>query len=148
MKTLLIMINIFVLLSLTLYSSCDKAEAVVDILPTEQELFVIDISKTWDISNQGSITKDGVDITSQFPDFTLTFGNKTYSSSGGLNLWLDGSGTWDFANAETTTPIILEGITMDVTLSSSSVALSFTLGSTPIGGRNSSVSGNYIITGF
>ena len=140
------MINIFVLLSLTMYSSCDNAEAVIDILPTEQELFVIDISRSWNISNNGSIVKDGVDITSQFPDFTLTFGNKTYISSGGLNLWLDGSGTWDFANAETTTQIILEGITMDVTLGSNSLALSFTLGSTLIGGRNSSVTGNYIIT--
>jgi len=137
------MINIFVLLSLTLYSSCDKAEAVVDLLPTEQELFVIDISKNWNISNNGSITQDGVDITSQFPNFVVIFGNKTYSSSGGFNLWLDGSGTWDFANSETTTEIVVDGVPMDVTLNSSSLMLSWS--NAAIGGRMSSVTGNFII---
>ena len=125
--------------------SCGGGKVVDALQQTAQEFFVFDISKTWDISNKGSITQDGVDVTSQFSNFTLTFGNKTYSSSGGLNLWIDGTGTWDFADTETTSKIIVAGVPMDVSIVSGTMTLSFNLSNAAVGGRISSVTGSYII---
>ena len=135
-------INIFII---GLVFSCGGGKVIDALQQTAQEFFVFDISKTWDISNNGSITQDGVDVTSQFSDFTLTFGNKTYSSSGGINFWLDGSGTWDFADTETTSKIIVAGVPMDVSIVSGTMTLSFNLSNAAVGGRLSSVTGNYII---
>jgi len=129
------------ILFIGLIFSCGGSD---DIIPqTAQEVFVIDISRSWNISNNGTITQDGVDITSQFPNFVVTFANKTYSSSGGFNLWLDGSGTWDFANSETTTEIVVDGVPMDVTLNSGSLTLSWS--NAAIGARISGVTDNFII---
>lgn len=139
------LINTIILITLTMCFSCGKNDGI-DNQPTAQEQFISDISKTWDISNNGTITQDGVDVTSKFPDFKLTFGNKTYTSIGGLNLWLDGTGSWEFASSETTTEIIIDSITMSVTLTSSTITLTFTLSNSAIGGRTSSLSGNYVIT--
>ena len=137
-------ITIYLFFAGILFSCSSSAPDVLQ--QTAQELFVLDISKTWDVSNKGSINQDGVDVTAQFSAFSINFGNKTYSSTGGLNLWLDGSGSWDFTDSETTSNIIVAGIPMDVTLNAGTLTLSFNLSNSAVGARVSSVTGNFIIS--
>jgi len=130
-----------------IFSCKSTAEEIIDLLPTDQEIFVTNISKSWNVSNNGSITQDGVDITGQFSNFVLTFGNKTYTSTGGLNFWTDTtSGTWDFVDATSAAQITLSGIPMEVTATGTQLILSFSLSNAAVGGRISSVTGSFIIT--
>jgi len=101
------------------------------------------------LSNQGkpwkavTITKDGVDVTSQFSGFMLTFGANTYSSTSGfVSVW-PASGVWQYYNEDPDTILRDDGVMIFLSpVTDMNLTLIFTVADT--GGRLAGISGEYI----
>jgi hypothetical protein len=98
---------------------------------------------SWVLGSTGSVTKDGVDVSSQFAGFKLTIGNKTYTTQNSLRHVWNASGTWGFPG-DNPDLILKDGsVEVSVSHSDSSLTLTFTAGNSE-GGRLNSVSGEYV----
>jgi len=89
--------------------------------------------------------KDGVDITTDYLNFTLTIGANSYSTTNGGLAWA-ASGTWTFQGQSTTVVVRDGGIPVDFVLSNdaSSLKLNFTIEtSTYTNGRVNGLKGVY-----
>lgn len=74
---------------------------------------------------------------------TKTWGDRTYSTQNGQNVW-PVSGTWDFESNSLTTLIRDDGVEMSLTIiSDNEIVISFTYSEGSSGGRYSGVSGDY-----
>ena len=120
------------------------------------------LSQTWTMSSkQSMVTLDGQDISSQFPNFTLTvtsdFRHSTTGRSTTFSVW-PASGTWEFAkNSDGTSDISRiirsDGIEVSIDLvNSTSIILSFSYltASASLDGSNSGrlegIEGSYIFS--
>lgn len=97
---------------------------------------------TWKVK---TVLRDGVDVTTDYTNFTLTIAASTYTTTNGSLAW-PASGTWAFQN-QSTTQVIRDGsLPVDFVLSTdaTSLSLTFTIAtSTYIGGRTNGLKGNY-----
>jgi hypothetical protein len=98
---------------------------------------------SWVLGSTGSVMKDGVDVSNQFAGFKLTIGSKTYTTQNSLRHVWDSSGTWDFIGDDPDQILTDDGTEISVSLSDSSLILTFNAGSSEAG-RANSVSGEYV----
>lgn len=76
-----------------LASSCSSD----DPLPTSvRELTFEELSGEWDFGSNGFIRVDGSDVSANYPGFSLSFAEGTYTTSNAGNLF-SASGTWEWA---------------------------------------------------
>ncbi len=151
-------INYLLILALIIVGACAENSSVGlippdDTLPpTQQETFTNTLtSSSWNIGQDGTVTRDNVDVTDQFAEFVVSFKDDfTYTSSGGGDLWPDGSGTWQFASESGISQIIVGGVEMSVNLASGQLNLSFNIADPEgaIQGRVANLTGEYIIILF
>lgn len=131
-----------VLISLLTIVSCkddsDPAPSEIE----EQLTALMNGGSKWVLSNDG-VTKDGFDVTSQFADFKLTIGNKTYSTENDLSPVWEASGVWDFQN-DNPNLVLRDGVTsITLSLSGGNLTMTFMADGASTGGRTKSVSGEY-----
>ena len=146
MKNLVWLVLLF---AITLLSNCgDDVPPLLAV--TAQDLAKVNLSQTWEIGSNGSVTRDGQDVSDGFSNFTLTFSNTgTYSSSGGGDVW-DTSGSWRFtsSDADDASSITIGEIVISVSVSVSHIQLQFSIpdGGTGIGARTGGIDGNWEIS--
>ena len=109
---------------------------------TEQLIALMNEGSLWRLSSLG-VEKDGLDVTSQFDGFTLTIGNKTFSTTNSLDSAWPSSGTWDFDNGNANRIIRSDGVLIFLTLSGNTLTLTFTTTGTNIGERRAGIAGEY-----
>jgi hypothetical protein len=111
------------------YSSCGPT--IVE--PSIEEKQLEKLSGTWVVNSSSSVTRDGVDVTSDYQNFTLTLsgthgGTLSYSTAGRpqLSPW-PASGTWTFSvNSPETT------ITRDPANTAEAIDIMYTVSDTDI----------------
>jgi hypothetical protein len=112
--------------------------------PTEKEIFIKDISKTWTPSTTGIVFK-GQPVNGVFNSFSLTFGKgQTYTTTDGQNPVWRASGKYTVQNATNSVGFEIlrdDGVIVTVDqLTDTKLVLKFDY----TGGRSRSVSGGYI----
>ena len=121
-----------------------------DPLPsTQQQSFTQRLtSGSWNVGQDGTVSRDNVDVSDQFPEFVITFKDDfTYSSSGGGDLWPDGNGTWQFVSESGIDRILVGGVEMASTVSATQLSLIFSINDPEgaIQGRIADLTGEYTI---
>ena len=98
-------------------------------------------SGSWGLSG-GSIKVDGVDESTQYPNFSLSINKSSYSSSNGGKLFKP-SGTWKWKDTKTDNSITLDGKEITITqLTASKLVFTFTFSGAVAAG----ISGAYTVT--
>ena len=112
--------------------------------PAQQKAFKM-LKGTWKISG-GSIKVGGVDESTQYPGFSLSFTEKNYTSSNGGKLFSEnGSWSWKDKDPEKAKNITLDGKEITITeLTASKLVFTFTFSSG--GSVAAGISGNYTVT--
>jgi len=121
-----------------------------DPLPsTQQKSFTQRLtSGSWNVGQDGTVSRDNVDVSDQFSEFVITFEDDfTYTSSGGGDLWSDDTGTWQFVSESGIDQILVGGVEMSVTVSASKLTLIFSINDPEgaIQGRVADLTGEYTI---
>ncbi|MEN8248059.1 MAG: hypothetical protein ABFS32_03950 [Bacteroidota bacterium] len=111
--------------------------------PSEEEQQIEKLSKTWvPASTASAITIAGNDVSSDWSTFTLTLGDKTYSSTSAnsAEVW-PSSGTWDFLSAEELGVMVRDNTTnITITVTDSSLLMEFDYST---GGRVNGIEGTW-----
>ena len=131
------------LISLLLIQSCGPDEPQT---PEAIELAFQKPSGEWTLGQTGKIVLDGIDVSANYPGFSLSFTNGTYNTNNAADL-LPSTGTWEWADQEARS-VLLDG-TLEVTLTVlTETRFTFTFDHTT--GINRPVragyNGNYVIT--
>src|SRR5690242_6333678 len=88
-------------------------------------------SGTWKMS---SVKVDGIDQSSLFKGFTLSFTSSSYSTTNGTPVW-PASGTWSFTNSDATTVTRNDGVVITITsISTSNFVFTLMWDKTTLGG--------------
>jgi hypothetical protein len=102
------------------------------------------IERTWVLTG-GTITKDAVDVTEQYPGMTIAFsasGTYTARNAGGL---FEAVGTWVWADASATALVLDDGLEVSVlTLNATDLHLAFTVAD-EVSGRTEHTGGDYVV---
>jgi hypothetical protein len=136
-----------IIFSITTLSGCKKDDPKPK--PTDVEKATTMLTSRggrWLASGSAAITVDGLDVTQDlFPNFAITFSEKTFRTSGTSPIWLR-EDTWSFKD-ETATIIVRgqDGKEITITaLSDTQLKLSMAWDQTTYdGGRSKSVAGTY-----
>jgi hypothetical protein len=117
--------------------SCKKDQP-----PTALDIFKKQLIVAWKIN---SASLDGKDVTSYYPNLTITFDATSFSTANGvMPLWKP---TMNFSIEGTSAPFHIvreDGIDMTVvSVDGSKLILEFQYDAAKLGGRTQSVSGNY-----
>lgn len=139
-------------ISFLMLSSCGDDKPDPTPQKTAEELAVEALTGTgtqsWTIAGGGSVTRDGVDVTSTYPNFEIILNSgstKTYTSRNSNDLF-DSNGNWIFAGAN------FDKITLSGTKPASGREISFTQTGNNLtlvftipspGSRTNAVVGNY-----
>ena len=123
-----------------LLSSCTKHELT---LGDQQNQIATKLKKSpW---KPGAVLRDGVDITGDYTNFSLSFSNGTYTTVNGDLSW-PVNGTWAFESGSLTKIIRDGNIPVDLKLSADgkNLTLQFSISSSVYtGGRSTSLQGGY-----
>jgi len=121
--------------------------------PTAQEevaMSLADGSPWTPDTNTNAITLEGEDRTADFQNFTITFTETTYTSSGGGEVWPDASGAnWTFVGEDGSQAdqiVRPDGVEVDVSVSADQLILTFTIDDegNP-GGRTTGIGGEWTL---
>lgn len=142
MKNFKYIFSILLLAGLSTFISC-KDDSDTEPTPLELQLEALQNGgSNWVLANDG-VQKDGYDVTSQFPGFALTIGNKTYNTQNGTDPVWPASGTWDFQNDNPNLILRDDGTSITISLSGNTMTLTFMANGINSGGRVDAVSGEY-----
>ena len=123
------------------FIACSKGSN--DLSPTDKVKALL-TAKPWKVS---SVTANGIDETSQFANFSITFSENNYSTVNGGPVW-PSSDTWSFKGSNDPHSIIRGGDGIEIQLmevSSTDLKMSFTWNKTTLGpGRITSTSGEIV----
>ena len=112
--------------------------------PSAQELTFENLSGQWGLPSTGGIVVDGVDRTLNYQSFNLSFTEGGYTTNNAGDLF-DASGTWQWADAETTTEIVLDDGKEISLVELTTTRLVFTFNQSA-GGVRAGIAGNYRVT--
>ncbi len=149
MKTQLNIINKVFVVSLVLLWACGGDDGPgPDLQPTLAELQAEVTTKltgagAWTLSG---VTRDGVDVESEFSGFTVTFTASGFTTSNGSLAW-DNTGTWSFQSGSSDTIIRDDNVTMLLVFSNndSQLNLSFNVPNSSLDiGKVAGIAGNYV----
>ncbi|MEZ4946089.1 MAG: hypothetical protein R2804_11195 [Cyclobacteriaceae bacterium] len=133
-------ISIIFIICLVLISGC-KSDSSDPTPQDNQKKLLINDGLSWTL---GTVTKDGLDVTDQFTGFKLTVGDFTYTTVNALPSAWPASGTWSFANEAGTLVDRNDGVQIAVTVTTTSLQLTFSVTGLGDGGRIKGVNGQYV----
>lgn len=138
-------LNYLAVLALLIFFGCSSDPDPTDDIQTleqRQNEVIRQLSESpWQVS---SVKAGDSDDSSGFREFVLTFGNRSYSSTNGGEVWRD-SGTWDFTEGSADQIIRDDEVVIDLEIAPSLLTLRFELEEEVlIGGRLKTVATNYI----
>jgi len=110
-----------------------------DPTPTPQEIATeILTTGTWEPQ---AITREGIDVSAEYAEFTVKFTGSNYTTTNGGSAW-PASGTWAF-DGTSATRIIRDGsVIIETSISEGSLVMAFTLDE-EVFARTKTVSSNY-----
>ena len=135
---------VLVIIGLMAVPSCTSPTA-----PGPDEQFATRISRTYGL---GTVTQDGKDVTSAFPNFTLKFNSDmTYATTGSPLKASVLKATGNFApqvkaGSAELFDVLLDNQTVLTVTEATETSLKFSLQYSGAGSRTSSISGNYLFT--
>ncbi len=88
------------------------------------------------------VVRDGVDVSDEYSSFSLSVGDFTYTSTGGAPVW-PASGTWAFSGDKIDEIVRDDGIIIKVTVTETTLKLTFERKESVFGGRTQAVDVNY-----
>lgn len=111
--------------------------------PTAQEIITAKLVGTWKIKD---VLVDGIDQSSVFKDFTLTFESGKFTAANGRAVWPT-SGTWTFSSDNGTKLKRDDGTEVIIDVTDTSLKLTLNWAITALGsGRINSVKGKNVFT--
>ena len=129
-------------LSAILFLNCGDDEPPPQ--PTDQEMALERLEGQWTFGSSGGITRDGQDVSLNYPGFSLSFTAGTYQTQNGGDLFST-SGTWQWANDEARLISLDSGVQLTIsTLTETDFQFSFTFAGS--GGVAAGTSGVYVVT--
>ena len=127
------------ILSLLIVSGCKDDDPVG---ATLQQLAFEKLSGSWTFGADGSIEVDGVDVSANYPGFSLSFANGTYQTTNAADLF-DASGTWEWVDTEARQIRLNDGKEITIqTLTLNQFVFTFTFA----GASAAGIAGNYTVT--
>ena len=100
-------------------------------------------SGTWKIQSEAV---DGVDKTSSYTGFTITFSASGYTTTKGGGIW-PASGSWSFQGTSATTIVRNDNTVIQIVVTDSSLVMTISWTTTTLGsGRAEATSGNNVFT--
>lgn len=114
-----------------------------DLIPSQQDLVFEALSGAWMLNNgAGRMLLDGKDVSANFPQFSLSFDDGSYTTTNGGNLF-DATGTWEWLDENAQQLKLSDGkeVTIDL-LNEHRFTFKFTQG----GARAAGLPGAYIIS--
>jgi hypothetical protein len=134
----LLAVTLVVVFTTLSFSGCKKSDDPDPAVEKFKQL-----SGVWRL---GTITNDGLDVTTQFDGFTLTINtDRTFSTTGGNNPW-PASGTLEFTNAGLDQWLRSDGVEIAIqNATESTLVLSMTQNSIA-NGRISGVTGQFVFS--
>lgn len=142
MKTI---VYILIIIATGLVSCNDDDEATpVDSAQLKAEVTAQLSESTWNVQ---TVTVDRLDQNDLFEGFSLSFGDGTFTSQNGGEVW-PASGTWQFANEEATAIVRDDDTVINIlTLNDFALVISLSWSENTIGlGRTNSISGEHVFT--
>lgn len=131
-------IMLFFVFTTLIFSGCKKGD---DPDPAAEKFK--QLSGVWRL---GTVTNDGLDVTTQYNGFTLTINaNKTFSTTNGNNPW-PASGTLEFTNADLDQWLRSDGTEITIQNSTASVLVLSMTQSSITNGRISGVTGQFVFS--
>jgi len=127
-------------------SACDKALEVITL--AEERAVTLELLST-DPWGASAITRSDVDAASEFPDFSLAFGDGRYTAENGKHVWAD-AGTWEFVKDRSDQIIRDDDVIIDLDIDGDKLTLSFELEENvfSIGGRSQTALSRFIFNLF
>lgn len=127
------------ILSMLVFAGCqnDDPEGI-----TLQQQAFEKLAGDWTFGVDGSIVVDGVDVSANYPGFSLSFADGTYQTTNGADLF-DASGTWEWIDDEAGQIRLNDGREITIqTLTENRFVFSFTF----VGAVAAGIAGNYVVT--
>jgi len=144
MKRITNSLSIMILLALLLFSNCGEDTPTPDALQ-ERLLELKKGNSPWQLGSNGMVMKNGFDVSDQFSNFRLNFGDFTYSTQGGVSTAWPSSGTWQFENGNANQIRRNDNVLMTLSIVNNRLTLSFSVTGIS-GGRTDNVDGGYVFT--
>lgn len=133
---------IFVFFLIITFTNCGGDDGPGE--PTTQEVAFELLSGNWTLENGGSVKLDGEDITANFSGFGVSFGDGTYGTTAGGDLF-KASGTWQWVDDSDRQVLLDDGKEVRLT-DLSETDLTFTFQFAGSGGVVAGLAGNYTIS--
>ena len=131
---------LFIIALVVLSISCGGDDTPSE--PTAQELALEQLSATWNLSG-GSIRLDGLDVSANYPGFSLSYSANSYTTQNGGDLF-SASGTWSWVGDSDRLIMLDDGKQINIsTLNDADLVFSFQLSSS--GGEAAGLPGSYEI---
>jgi len=153
MKKINWILLLLLIAGITLYSSCGGTDDGPPPPPedTPQERKAAELAQNWSLGTNGSVRRDGQDVSDTYSNFIVTFTESgtsgSYTSSGGGDVWVDGGGSWTFTSSN---PIDASSITIgsnniSINVSGTSLILQFSIAedAAGIGARVAGIDGDW-----
>ncbi|HMQ01344.1 MAG TPA: hypothetical protein PKC24_16300, partial [Cyclobacteriaceae bacterium] len=124
MKKISINLSILSLLALLMFSHCGEDTPAPDVLQER----ITELKKgnaPWELGSTGRVMKNGFDVSDQFANFRLAFGDFTYNTQGGVQTAWPASGTWQFENGNANQLRRNDDVLMTVSVVNNRLTLSF-----------------------
>lgn len=139
MKKLNIYKIVLFVLVMTAAMGCDNDDPVINV---GQEEAFLRLSGQWSFGIDGSIAVDGTDVSANYPGFSLSFTDGTYTTTNGADLFA-ASGTWDWTDEDARTLMLDDARSITIQTLTENRFI-FTFSST--GAVRAGIAGNYTVT--
>ena len=124
-------------------TSCGKKSDPAPAVSAQDQVKAQLIANPWKLQ---SVSVDGVDQTSVYTGFGITFTGSGYTTSKGGSVW-PASGTWTFANTDGTDIKRDDGLDVQILVTATSLKMTLTWTKTTLGGgRIESLKGQNVFT--
>ena len=144
MKRITYLLGIISLIAVLSLSGCNKEEPTPS--PLQERITFLKKNNTpWNLGTNGRVMKNGFDVSDQFENFQLNFGEFTYTSQGGVSTAWPASGTWEFENGNPNLIRRNDDTLITVSIVSNQLTLSFSVTGLS-GGKIDNVDGGYVFT--
>ncbi|NVJ46377.1 MAG: hypothetical protein HWE07_04590 [Cytophagia bacterium] len=134
-------ITILIILGLILLAfSCNPDDPIE---PSLQDLTYENLAGEWALGQFSSIKVDGADVSANYPGFSLSFAEGTYTTTNAGNLFSP-NGTWEWTDTDATQVNLDDGKVISIqSLTTSKFVFSFIKSDGPV---RAGLAGSYTIT--
>ena len=132
--------SFYIICLLFAFSACGDDDGP----PTDQELVFERLSGDWSVETaNGMVILDGTDVSTNYPGFSLSFADGTYTTSNAGDLF-QASGTWQFIDEEARMLLLDSGEEVTI-IDLTETRFEFSFFSNGTGSSAAGIGGNYTI---